>query len=135
MAEFATVGVYYDPWEAHLRKADLESEGITAVIEDENIIVANPLFAGAVQGIKLRVLEKDVEKAKAVLGREAEPPESGEETEREKNICPECGSERIEVQMWWRRFAFFSILAFMFPVGSSKRRLLCLDCGHMWKSW
>ncbi len=45
----------------------LEDVGIPVFVKDEFTILMNPLFSNAVGGIKLQVLEEDLEKASEVL--------------------------------------------------------------------
>jgi putative signal transducing protein len=64
---FTTVAHYTDPIEAHLARGRLQSEGIDAHLGDEHLAMANWEWRLAVGGVKLRVAERDAERARAVL--------------------------------------------------------------------
>jgi len=53
--------------EAHLARSILESEGIDVIIEDEHIVNINWFYSNAVVGVKLKVRENEIEKAKKIL--------------------------------------------------------------------
>lgn len=50
---------------------ELEAEGIRAFVIDEELVMANWLYSGAVGGVKVKVREGDVERALDILGMEA----------------------------------------------------------------
>lgn len=62
-----TIARYTNLLEAHIARGRLESEGITAVITDENMIWANWLLADAIGGAQLRVAEEDSVRALRIL--------------------------------------------------------------------
>lgn len=64
---FTTIAHYIDPIEAHLARGRLLSEGINAHLGDEHLVLANWEWRLAVGGVKLRVADRDVERANAVL--------------------------------------------------------------------
>src|SRR3546814_1239202 len=64
---FTTVAHYTDPIEAHLARGRLLSEGIDAHLGDEHLAMANWEWRLAVGGVKLRVADRDAERARAVL--------------------------------------------------------------------
>ena len=64
---FTTIAHYTDPIEAHLARGRLLSEGIDAHLGDEHLAAANWEWRLAVGGVKLRVADRDVERAKIVL--------------------------------------------------------------------
>jgi len=68
LEKLVTVGTFAAPWEARLAQARLASEGIDAVITDEN--VGSLYGGGLIGGIKLRVREEDAAHAAEVLTRE-----------------------------------------------------------------
>ena len=64
MSEKLTIiASFSHPFEAHLAKGKLESEGIEAYIADENIVGINWLYSNLVGGVKLKVREDDRERA------------------------------------------------------------------------
>ncbi|MBS3803624.1 MAG: DUF2007 domain-containing protein [Oleiphilaceae bacterium] len=64
---WVTVGQYTLPFEAHLGKSRLESEGITAIVADEHTISMQWMLSDALGGVRLRVQEEDLSRAEAVL--------------------------------------------------------------------
>lgn len=64
---FTTIAHYTDPIEAHLARGRLLSEGIDAHLGDEHLAIANWEWRLAVGGVKLRVADRDAERARAVL--------------------------------------------------------------------
>ncbi|HYU30891.1 MAG TPA: DUF2007 domain-containing protein [Thermoanaerobaculia bacterium] len=68
LEKLVTVGTFAAPWEARLAQARLATEGIDAVVADENV---GSLYGGSlIGGIKLRVREEDTAHAAEVLARE-----------------------------------------------------------------
>jgi hypothetical protein len=61
------IATFSHPFEAHLAKGKLESEGIEAFIADENIVGINWLYSNLVGGVKLKVREEDKERALKIL--------------------------------------------------------------------
>ena len=51
----------------HVIKGRLENEGIPAFAKDEHTVTVNPLYGGALGGIKLQVREEDVADAQRIL--------------------------------------------------------------------
>ena len=99
--KWVTIATFNFAHEAHLARTRLESQGIPAHVADEHIVSLNWLYAPAVGGIKLNVLEPDVQKAKEVFaeGAKIDPPKTLQ--------CPKCNSTDIEYQGFWRK-TFFS---------------------------
>ncbi len=88
-----TIIIFDFATEAQLTRAKLESEGIKAVIQDENTIAINPLYNYALGGIKLQVLEKDVDEAVKILNTVEETPWT-DENDNPVN-CPHCQSPNV----------------------------------------
>jgi hypothetical protein len=62
-----TVGRYYAPWEAHLARTLLESEGIDACVHEERLPAASLLTGAPTALSRLEVHAEDAERALAVL--------------------------------------------------------------------
>ena len=62
-----TLRTFEYPLEITLLKSMLEDSGIPVFVKDEFTILMNPLYSNAIGGIKLQVLEDDIEKATEVL--------------------------------------------------------------------
>ena len=58
-----TIKVFENAIDAHILKTKLESEGIPAILVDENIVTLNPLYNIAVGGGKLQVRDEDFGRA------------------------------------------------------------------------
>lgn len=64
---WVTVRQYSLPFEAHLARARLESEGITALVADEHTINMQWMLSDALGGVRLRVQEDMVQRADRIL--------------------------------------------------------------------
>jgi hypothetical protein len=67
MGTFVTVLNVSLPQQLWIIKGRLESEGIQCFVKDELTVQANNLYSNAVGGVKLQVLEEDVERARVIL--------------------------------------------------------------------
>lgn len=71
----------------------LEDEGIECFIHDEHMIDMNPLVNYAIGGVKLKVRQVDLERAKAILQEiDAQPYTDDQEQPIQ---CPKCGSTEL----------------------------------------
>lgn len=66
-----TVATFTTPFEAEIVKGRLEEEGVTAVVRDAEMVTADWTMSQAVGGVKVRVPEAEVERARAILAEEA----------------------------------------------------------------
>lgn len=62
-----TVARFHDPIEAHIACGRLRAEGIDASVADDQLAVANWEWRLAVGGVRLQVVEDDVELARRIL--------------------------------------------------------------------
>jgi hypothetical protein len=133
-----TIAEFRESFEAHLARGKLESEGIPAVVIDENIPNTG-LYAESFDCVKLQVPEEDVERAREILTEdhtaEIEAIEEEEfETEPEpEEVCPRCGSHSISA----RGYSLLSLLTPFLcasPVYLRKKGMVCKDCGAKWKN-
>jgi hypothetical protein len=62
-----TVGRFYGPWEAHLARTLLESEGIDACVHEERLPAASLLTGAPTALSRLEVHPEDAERALAIL--------------------------------------------------------------------
>jgi Putative prokaryotic signal transducing protein len=67
MTDFITVLTSTYPQDLYIIKGRLESEGIYCFLKDELTVQSNNFYSNAVGGVKLQVLEEDVERARAIL--------------------------------------------------------------------
>ena len=84
---------YENAIEAHSDKNLLESEGVPAVLFDENTVSINPLYNITVGGIKLMVSENLLEKAWNIVNRNVDSNISV--TASSSLTCPSCGSDNV----------------------------------------
>lgn len=64
---WVTVRQYSLPYEAHLDRARLESEGITALVADEHTISMQWMLSDALGGVRLRVRDVDLPRTEEIL--------------------------------------------------------------------
>jgi hypothetical protein len=62
-----TIATFTNAFNMHVIKGRLENEGIPAFAKDEHTVTVNPLYGGALGGIKLQVREEDVADALRIL--------------------------------------------------------------------
>ncbi|WP_097458626.1 putative signal transducing protein [Mangrovitalea sediminis] len=64
---WTTVAQYAQLYEAHLARARLESEGLEVMIADEHTVTLQSLYADALGGVRVQVLDEDADRARAIL--------------------------------------------------------------------
>ena len=140
MSKFVTVDVFTSPWEAHIAKGRLESEGIPVFVAHENHIWANWMSSHALGGVKLQIVSGNVQKAREVLHslKEGEYEEAlrQEFPDIDENVCPKCGSQEFKSQFAIRVIVLivliFGLFGIIFP--PRRGRHICLKCGEKWVS-
>jgi hypothetical protein len=129
-----TIATYRDLPEALLVQGKLESEGIEAILADDNVVRMDWFWANAMGGVKLKVASEDVERAIEVLN-EAIPEtltdESGEDYVQP--ACPKCGSLDVtfDAPLHGMQLAALGMAALPIPAG--KQRWMCAACGAEWE--
>ncbi|MCF6279512.1 MAG: DUF2007 domain-containing protein [Flavobacteriaceae bacterium] len=120
MNTFITLAVFEYSTEAHLVKSKLDSEGIRTLLFDEKTIDSDPLISQAIGGVKLKVVNEDVEKALKIYNkiRKYKKDVNGSEIH-----CKECNSTRILIAPTQRKNIFYMLFPFF-----EKRRHICNDC-------
>jgi len=124
--KIAIAGIYSDLTQAHLARIRLEGGGIDAHVFDAGVVTANPLLVPAMGGIRVVVRSCDLKEAEAILSHI--PKISAED-----QSCPHCQSTNIVKTRSGLRFAFLTILFLGFPVGRSRSKITCQDCGQSWR--
>ena len=126
---YVTVRRYSSPQEAHLARAKLESEGVPAVIQDENLVRMNWLYSNVIGGVKVQVAHSHVQAANRILGCVDRPePASGA-----SYPCPECGADETRLGVRGKRATFLTWLIAGFPLWRGKREWFCAACQHTWE--
>lgn len=67
MSKWVTVLTVSYPQQLWIIRTKLESEGIECFIKDELTVQSYNLYSNAVGGVKLQVLDEDVERSRAIL--------------------------------------------------------------------
>lgn len=117
---------------AYIHEADLicmklEDAGIDSFIADQMLTSLNPLYSGAIGGIRIQIDEKDLENAREILSDSIPPVDKG------IFRCPKCSSDSVEYENVSKRSAFLSLFLVSMPFTWLKRKCTCKDCGHKWK--
>jgi len=113
---FTTIAHYTDPIEAHLARGRLLSEGIDAHLGDEHLAVANWEWRLAVGGVKLRVADGDVGRAKLVL----QALDAGEYA-LESEPDDEGALHTPDRESWSSRLAWLALMLFGIPLPWRRR--------------
>jgi hypothetical protein len=124
---FTRVRSYDNYIPANMILSRLEQEGIRAYLQDEHTVTIDPIISNAIGGIKLMVLNDQLERALALIaGFEAEYLKAG--------ACPRCQSTNVrfliepETSRNWLRSM---IDKFSGIYGTGSRGIYhCYDCGN-----
>lgn len=118
--DYTILDVFEYSTEANLKKSKLDSEGIRTMLMDEKTVDSDPLISQAIGGVKLLVLNEDLEKAVEIYSeiRDYVKDEDGNDM-----ICPSCGSHHILVAPLQRRNLFFMLFPFF-----ERKRHICNEC-------
>lgn len=139
MSDFVTVAAYATPWEAHIAKGRLESEGVPVFIAHEQHVWLNWMYSNALGGVKLRVASVNAERAgeiiNAVASGECEAALRKEIPSTQDNLCPECKNLESTSRFSAGTIALIFLMYFAGGVIFPARRELhtCSNCGHQWR--
>jgi hypothetical protein len=128
-----TVKSYSTPYEACLARAVLELFDIDATLADVNIISLNWLWSNALGGVKVRVLESEVEDALDILAAEPSDDFSDWQDELGAVTCPSCGSHNGHYFLD-KRGTFLTWLVLGLPIIPVISKQACEDCGRRWRA-
>ena len=131
--KLVTAQTFNDSVSAHLVKTRLENEGIECYIFDEHINNIMPIYGQAVGGIRIKIKEEDVPKAKALIEEWELRPHLDQANET--LTCAACGSNEIyggfksfKTSLGWLTLAI-SFLFMIYPF-YSKTVYRCKRCGE-----
>ena len=131
--KLVTAQTFNDSVSAHLVKTRLENEGIECYIFDEHINNIMPIYGQAVGGIRIKIKEEDVPKAKALIEEWELRPHL--DRTNETLTCAACGSHEIyagfksfKTSLGWLTLAI-SFLFMIYPF-YSKTVYRCKRCGE-----
>ena len=113
---FTTVAHYTDPIEAHLARGRLLSEGIDAHLGDEHLAMANWEWRLAVGGVKLRVADRDAERARVVL----RAMDAGEYA-LDADTDDQRALQAPDRESWSSRLAWLALMLFAIPLPWRRR--------------
>ena len=118
-----TIATFRDSWEAHLALGKLESEGIPAVLIDENSVGRGGIYGAIGVGIKLQVPAVDAERALAALPKRV----------RATIVkCPKCGATETRQIDFTPGVKILFLLMLGLPYLFVQKPWACLNCGHVW---
>lgn len=118
------------PYEAHIAKTQLEAAGIPARIENEHTINMDWLYSNALGGVRVLVLESNLEEARALLAQDF-----SQELQQQFGLsenCPNCGSSDIQPYTEGKRPAYLVFLLLGFPLFFYKNGMKCQRCQYFW---
>ena len=133
--QFVTIAQFRDFPAAGHAQSLLEEAGIPCFLDNQYMVGVNWLYSNAVGGVKLKVLERDVEQARNLLqdfSTIAAPQDQPDEAHLEPSTCPKCGSSEIITRNYQRKFAALSLLLSL-PLFIFLKRHRCKKCGYRWK--
>jgi len=125
--------VFDNSVQAHLMKSKLESEGISCLLFDENIVTLSPMNSNLMGGIKLKIPEEYIPKAKEIFHKIRHQPvldKLGRVV-----TCPNCNSEYIDPNfrsIGNVKGVLAMLLSFIFFVYPIYFKIVnkCNNCGH-----
>jgi len=149
--KFITVLTVTFPHEVAVIRGRLESEGIACFVKDELTLQVNPFYSNAIGGVKLQVLESDLNQAVKILRETGYVKEENLQTSDEslyinkhsnnqdrtekgvEIICPICGSEEVVKTKKTGWLFLLTSLLFMFPTPFLQRKYYCFNCKQEFK--
>ncbi len=134
----ATLGRYFDPWEAHILRSRLEAEGIPAYVIGDQHIIANWPLSVALGGVALQVPRAYLVQAHEILtAYHAGTFEEDLLTEHPeaRESCTGCGASELagSVPISQRALAIAAFLLASAPFPTRASRIRCKTCGHHWR--
>jgi hypothetical protein len=133
--KLATVCRFRDMPQALLAKSVLESAGIECLLADANIIRTDWLWSNLVGGVKLRVLEEDLDEALRILDQNA--PEQGSEPgdeDYETPLCPRCHSPEVSLDdLQGAGSETAPAISMGAHPGQGDPAWTCQSCGNQWR--
>ncbi|OVZ59395.1 hypothetical protein CDO44_12345 [Pigmentiphaga sp. NML080357] len=133
MSEFVTLEVHTNPWDAHITRGLLESEGIPVLLQNEHQVWANWPFSLALGGVQVQVPANALTRATAILNRR----NSGEYQQEVFDIpatgmrCASCGGTRFTRDVNWGQVVLALVTLYWSSVIFPPRKgpMKCADCG------
>ncbi|MDB5261184.1 MAG: hypothetical protein JWQ14_465 [Adhaeribacter sp.] len=129
-----TVATFPEAIEAHIYRSRLENEGIPSFIADENVVSNQPWHSIAYGGVKLRVRDRDREKALALINeiRYGAETLTGDAIDYQAPECPVCNSLNLKQKPISGIWPLIKSILFLYPM-RTRVKLTCLSCGYRWQ--
>ena len=94
--KIVTFKVFDNSPSANIVLEKLKDNNIQCFLTDQNMLTMDPLFNQAMGGIRLKIFEKDIEKAHEILNEPNELSDSIVENDTVQEIvCPSCHSTNV----------------------------------------
>ena len=122
--------------DAHILRTRLESEGIRSYLFDDTMVSLNPIYNMALGGIKLKVSNEDLGRAREII---AGIDNASVKNENDEVItCPNCGSSELYTgfkSMKGFKGILSAVVSFLFGVYPIyyKSVYRCRNCGTEFK--
>lgn len=131
-----TIARYFEPSEAHVVRALLESAGLRATVADEHHVTANYPLSTALGGVRVQVPAEEAEAAAELVAAYSRGElDAGDGDGAAAGGCPACGSQRVTPHVSGGSkllaVAVFLLGSATFPTRESVYD--CADCGHHWE--
>jgi hypothetical protein len=131
---FEVLEIHMSPWDAHVSRALLESEGIPAFLGNEQVIWINWPMSLMLGGVRLLVPVEVAESARNVLAmRDRGDLQAALVAQEEPSaeVCPRCGSTEFTTSRDWVAISLATLLLFfckaIFPPAKARK---CKACGE-----
>jgi len=152
LSRLVVVGSYHDLVEAHLACNALESAGITAILDGENLAATAKNYAPAISKLQVKVEEREAAPAREILDEIAQTRAT--RFRDIARVCPACRSVQVQrssgrrmigiaivmlavigiVLFWALAPAFILFLVAAYVLATPEHAMhQCLACGHTWK--
>lgn len=131
-----TLWKFRDLPEALLAKSKLEASGITAFLQNDELVRVQWLYSNLIGGILLQVSPEDADAALELL-QEPIPDSMALEPGGVAYLqprCPQCGSLDVEHEGLNKLVTFGTWLALGFPIRATVDKWRCSACAHEWQS-
>lgn len=132
----ATLASFFDPWEAHVVRARLDSEGVPATVAFANHAIVDWPLSLALGGTLVQVPEKYlIQSQKILFDYHAGflEDELNDVSGTERDHCPRCGSTNFKRSMRpHRRIYAIFIVFFVAAFPARQDRLICKACDFNW---
>jgi hypothetical protein len=109
------VATFSFPHEAQIARANLESAGIPAVVENEHTVNMNWLYSNAIGGVRVLVPQTAVDDAMTILEADFSADLEAEYPSENTPTCPHCGSPDLKPYTRGKKSAFLTIVLLISP--------------------